>query len=337
MKFRIIKICCFILGIVVCSSLISCNEKKGELEIAFPEKFEGKSVEIISFLDSVLLANGELSDGKLNLTILENDSIRFPLFSQVLVDGRVRAFYIVESGKAVLVDSLNVAKGTALNDEFSSLMIKMDSVEDLDDLDKYVSFAEELYNGHVNSPYREYFGIEWLKYASPEKVDSFLNVSPDEFKNSSKVRYYENFAKHRALTSPGNKYSDIIGEDYKGRKQTLSSMMVPGNFTLIDFWASWCPYCIKELPELVDMYNEFSERGLDIVGVAVRDKLEDTYATVVKKEIPWKILYNTQRSPYDIYGFSGIPHHILLDGNGIIISRGENVSQIRQRLNQLLQ
>lgn len=47
------------------------------------------------------------------------------------------------------------------------------------------------------------------------------------------------------------------------------------------------------------------------------------------------MIYNTQKVPYDIYGFSGIPHHILLDPDGVIISRGENTAKIRERLEQL--
>jgi hypothetical protein len=57
---------------------------------------------------------------------------------------------------------------------------------------------------------------------------------------------------------------------------------------------------------------------------------------VAKQELPWKVLYNTQKAPYDIYGFSGIPHHILIGPDGTIISRGENADQIKERLSTLL-
>lgn len=320
----------------LCASLCGCHHAKSELEINLPDKFEGKNVEFITFADSTLVADGMVNDGKLKIELEENDSIRFPLFTQVIVDGRVRAFYIFEEGKASLADSMNVASGTPLNDEFAVLLNKLDSVEDIDDIQLYIDYAEELYNSHKESPYRDYFGIEWLKYANPERVDSFMNCAPTNFRGTKRARYYENFARLRAQTAPGNKYIDFTGEDANGRMQTLSSMIVPGKLTILDFWASWCPYCIKELPELQSLYNDYKEKGVEIIGIAVRDKPEDTKAMVDKKELPWKIMYNAQRTPYDIYGFSGIPHHILLDGNGVIISRGENVSQIKERLYNLL-
>lgn len=311
--------------------LASCGSKS-KLKIAYSDKFDGKTVELISYADSVVLAKGEIEDGELEFELNESDSLRFPLFTSVMVDGRIRAFYILEPGTAVLTDSMSVASGTVHNDEFSGLLAKLDSVENLDDLNKYVGFAEELYNAHKDTPYRDYFGVEWLKYADPQRVDSFMNTTAADFRESPRVKSFENLARHRQQTAPGNKYVDFTGENSRGLSQTLSSMIVPGHYTLLDFWASWCPYCIKELPDLMEIYEEYGPKGLDIIGVAVRDKPQDTKAIVKKRSIPWKIMYNAQKTPYDIYGFSGIPEHILLDGEGNIVSRGENLAQIKARL-----
>lgn len=314
----------------------SCSHKQSEVNLSMSDKYEGKTVELIEFADSMIFATGVVEDGKLQFLIEENDSIEFPLFAQVAVDGKVRAYCILEGGKTQINDSTSVATGSPLNDQFAVILHGIDSVSDIDDMNLYVDYVEKLYNEYKDTPFRDFLGVEWLKYAAPERVDSFMNVASSNFRGTRRVRYYENFAKHRAMTSPGNKYVDFKGENSEGRTQTLSSMIVPGHYTLIDFWASWCPYCIKDLPELFALYNDFNEKGLDIIGVAVRDKPEDTRAMVEKKEIPWKVLYNTQKIPYDIYGFSGIPHMMLLDPNGVIVSRGENVAQIRQRLEEKL-
>ena len=50
----------------------------------------------------------------------------------------------------------------------------------------------------------------------------------------------------------------------------------------------------------------------------------------------WPVVFNTERRAYDIYGFSGIPHHILLGPDGTIISRGESLRQIDARLKKAL-
>lgn len=313
-------------------ALGSCTSKEARFEMNFPEKFEGKTVELVNYADSTVVATTVVKDGVAQFVTEESDSLSFPVFMSVAVDGRIKAFYIAEPGRAVIADSLSVAKGTPLNDKFSSLMATLDSIEQTDDMTTYSDFTERAYNENRENPIGIYFGIEWLKYADPAQADSMLAKADETFRKARRVKYYEDQAHRRAATSPGQKYVDFQGENAKGRKVSLSQFVKPGQYTLIDFWASWCPYCIKELPDLKSLYDDFKDKGFNIVGVAVRDKAEDTRAMVKKRDIKWDVVYNTQKVPYDIYGFSGIPHHMLIGPDGVIISRGENAEQIRKRL-----
>lgn len=316
-------------------SLLACK-KESKIEMSFADKYEGKTVELISFADSAVLTSSVIKNGKATFYAQENDSIKFPLFTQIAIDGRIRAYHILENGSVVLADSMRVPQGTPLNKKFSVILSRLDSIENLDDMKLYSIEVEKLYNENKNSVFSPYLGVEWLKYAEPQKADSFLNLMPEQLRNSKRVKYYEKFAHLRGVTSAGMPYVDFAGETAIGKKQMFSSLIEPGKYTLVDFWASWCPYCIKELPELQQLYTDYHSKGLNIVGVAVRDKREDTTSMVKKKDISWSVLYNTQKIPYDIYGFSGIPHHMLIGPDGRIISRGENVEQIRERLQTIL-
>lgn len=316
-------------------ALCGC-QKQSKIDMSFPDKYEGKTVELMTFGDSTLIASTVINEGKASFATEENDSVRFPLFAQICVDGRVRAYYIMEEGIVQLCDSMSVPSGSPLNDRFSAMLATLDSIENLDDMALYLEYSEKAYNDNKDTPIGEYFGVEWLKYADPQKVDSFLNLSSDAFRNTRRVKHYEEFARHRALTAPGMKYTDFKGETEKGKVLPFSATIEPGKYTLVDFWASWCPYCIKELPDLLQLYADYHDKGLNIVGVAVRDKAEDTVAMVGKHGLPWTVIYNTQKTPYDIYGFSGIPHHMLIGPDGVIISRGENTEQIRSRMESLL-
>lgn len=322
-------------GAMMALVLTGCK-KESKIEMSFPDKFEGKTVEVMSFGDSTLIASSVVTDGNASFTMTENDSVRFPLFSQIVVDGRIKGYYIIEPGMAVLSDSMSVPSGTPLNERFSSLLSKLDSIENTDDMDMYLKYSEEAYNNNKDNPIGCYFGVEWLKYAEPQRVDSFLNRTSEEFRNLKKVKHYADFARLRALTAPGVKYTDFAGETAQGSVIKLSDYVKPGKYTLVDFWASWCPYCIKELPDMKQLYADYKDKGFEIVGVAVRDKTADTKAMVKKRELPWRVIYNTQRKPYDIYGFSGIPHHMLIGPDGKILSRGESVEQTRERLENLL-
>lgn len=311
-----------------------CSKKPANLSLNMSDRFEGKTVELISYADSAIMASTTVSDGKAAFS-LPVDSIDGKGLMSIVIDGRIRGFYVPEAGDALITDSMYVAKGTPLNDRLGVLMQRLDSVESLDDMDKYVAFSEQTYNENKDNPLGTYFGVEWLKYADPLRVDSMLDESPADFRDSRRVTYYKRFAELRSATSPGKVYTDMAGEDVNGNAIKLSQFVKPGRYTLVDFWASWCPYCIKELPDMIRLYENWNGRGLDIVGVAVRDKTADTQSAIEKNGIIWPSLFNTQRTAYDIYGFSGIPHHILIGPDGKIISRGESIAQIEQRLETL--
>ena len=119
----------------------SCR-KESELTVKFPSKFEGKSVELISLLDSVRVDSAKVSGGVACFSVPSAGS---PVFMQVTVDGRVRAYYVSEPGHAV-ADTLGNITGTPLNDRLSELLVQLDSVENLDDTKAYTEFVEIKYN-----------------------------------------------------------------------------------------------------------------------------------------------------------------------------------------------
>ena len=323
-------------SLLLAASLMGgCKKEQSSLEARFPEKFEGKTVEMVSFADSAILSSGVVRDGRVlfdNADILSDT----PRLVELTIDGRVKAFAVIEPGKAVLSDSLHAATGTPLNDRFATLMARLDSVESLDDINAYVDFADRQYADNRENPLGQYFALEVIKFAEPARVDSLLAILPADFKESRKARRFIRFAELRKGTAPGNTYTDFSAPDKNGRDVKLSDLIVPGHYTIVDFWASWCPWCIKELPRLKEILDIYGGKGVDIVGVAVRDKIEDTENSVARHEIPWRIMYNAQRVPYDIYGFTGIPHLMLIGPDGKIIARGESADQTAKRLETIL-
>lgn len=220
--------------------------------------------------------------------------------------------------------------------KFNKIQAVLDAVDELDDVNLYGDVTGILMNTFKEGPQGEYLTLEYIRFGNPERVDSVLATMPETFRNREDVRRYVDMAHARINTAPGKKYVDFEGENAEGGKINLSSLVKPGEYTLIDFWASWCPYCIREIPALKEILNEYGPKGFNIVGVAVRDEPAKTKAMVEKKSIPWPVLYNMDRIPYNIYGFVGIPHHILVSPDGTIISRGESAEQIAARLGKLL-
>ena len=310
--------------------LMACGKKESGLELSYPD-FEGETVELISFSDSTVLKSAVVKDGKV---IFDNSDLlgKEPRLAQVVIDGRVKGFFIIEEGKALLADSMSVATGTPLNDSFSRGIQQLDSVENLNDMIAYAEFAKKKYLDNKDGVLGEYFGVEWIKYGEPKEVLKMIAESPEKFRKSKKVERYGRYASLRARTAAGEKYADFTATQQDGSRVALSDYVKAGKYTLVDFWASWCPYCVKELPELKELYAKYKDRGFEVVGVAVRDEPADTEAAVKRHGLTWPVIKNAGKVPYDVYGFSGIPHLIRIGPDGRIVARGESAAQTATRL-----
>ena len=96
----------------------------------------------------------------------------------------------------------------------------------------------------------------------------------------------------------------------------------------MDFWASWCGPCIREIPNIKAVYEKYAGDQFDILSVAVWDDPEETVKAANSLELKWNQIINTQQTATDIYGIDGIPHIILFGPDGTIIKRdlrGENI------------
>ena len=319
------KLSVFFMGLTI---LTGCTTKEYKIEADFSEKFNGKTVVLATYDDTVAIDSAKIENNQ----VVFNGEIDNPCLAQLMIDGRTKAYVVVEPGKIVLADSVYVGKGTKLNDRMSEIICRMDSVEALDNMKIYVDFVGQQYNENKENPLGLFFATEYVRFNELPIIDSLLNFAPQSIKDSHRVEKYRNAAVLRAATTPGKIFTDFSALQPNEKEMKLSDIAGKGKYVLVDFFASWCPYCIKEFPDLKEIYTQYKDKGFEIVGVAVRDKEEDTRLTVEKHELEWVIMYNAARKPYDIYGFTGIPHLMLLDKDGVIVSRGESPKQISERL-----
>jgi peroxiredoxin len=312
----------------------SCGSRN-ELKIQFPDRFEGKDATLAIYSDSTELLTLPITNGEVTFDYSQMEGLEMPRLVQVMVDGRVRAVAVAEEGTTT-IDSTYTISGTPLNERFNRLMNQCDSVESLDDMELYNAFVKKLYQENKTTPLGEFFGTELIRFAETPEIESILADAPATLKNSHRVKRYVAAAKLRSATAPGAKFIDFAATQPSGKTAQLSDYAGKGKWVLVDFWASWCPYCIKDLPKLDSLYTEFAPAGLEIVGVAVRDKAEDTSLAIEKHGIRWPVIYNAEQKPYEIYGFTGIPHLMLIRPDGVIESRGETPQQVSNRLRKAL-
>ena len=142
-------------------------------------------------------------------------------------------------------------------------------------------------------------------------------------------------AENREATQDGGKFIDFK-VDYKGTTKRLSDYVGRGKYTLVDFWASWCGPCMRQVPVLKEIQAKYKDQGLDVVGVAMWDEPEATESAIVKHGITWDNIIDAQNIPADIYGISSIPCIILFGPDGTILSRGKQGDELRAAVDQAM-
>jgi thiol-disulfide isomerase/thioredoxin len=137
-------------------------------------------------------------------------------------------------------------------------------------------------------------------------------------------------------TSPGKTVPEIvIPRDQKG---ALLLSEIPARYTLVVFWASWCPHCSEMLPKLEKLYERYSRSDLEILAISLDNKKKDWEDAIQKNGFTW-INYSELKGwdcsiAYD-YGIRATPTLILVDPKRTVIAKPRNPEMLQQKLFEL--
>lgn len=202
-----------------------------------------------------------------------------------------------------------------------------------DQLDMIYSFLEQ-----KKSSYMAPFVISrYLVYELDDKaldslllqIDSTVHNSMDYIKLSQRLEVLKKVAVGQPVT-------DFTLNDPHGNPVSLSSFR--GKILLIDFWASWCGPCRRENPNVVKLYNDFNDKGFEILGVSFDEDFNRWVGAIEDDQLTWPHVSDLQgwgSAAGKIYGINSIPATVLVDREGVIVAKNLRGEELRKKLEEL--
>ena len=168
------------------------------------------------------------------------------------------------------------------------------------------------------------------------KAEALLQQAGDRLRAEESITKMVERLRRVEATQAGAQFVDFEGVDDANKAVRLSDYVGKGHYVLVDFWASWCGPCRREIAHLKKVRDAYTDKGLVILGTVVWDEMEDHLKAMKELEITWPQIFNKTEAT-ELYGIAGIPQIILFDPTGKIVARDLRGEEINKLLDKALQ
>jgi thiol-disulfide isomerase/thioredoxin len=110
----------------------------------------------------------------------------------------------------------------------------------------------------------------------------------------------------------------FVFKDLQGHEQRLQDYR--GKWVLINFWATWCPPCLEEIPDLAELHEAHKNKDLVVIGVALDSTRESVVEFIAKKKIGYPMVFGDYNMAEQVGEVEALPTSYLYDPTGKLVS-----------------
>ena len=279
---------------------------------------------------NVFAENSQI-DVRVNVDSLENAVVTGSTIHDELMDFKSYLAPLDEKS-AELSEQYREASASSNSERMELIIAQYDElrIEQVDMIKKFVASK--------SSSYIAPFIIQrYLSYdMTVEELDETLASIDTSIYNSTE--YIDLIDRVTILKSVaiGMPAVDFALNDTTGNPIAISAFK--GKFLLIDFWASWCGPCRRENPNVVKLYNDFSDKGFEIIGVSFDEDRGKWIKAIQDDELTWPHVSDLKgwgSAAGKLYAVKSIPATVLLDRDGNIVAKNLRGDALREKLEEL--
>ena len=286
-----------------------------------------------------------VKDGKFEIS----GNVSRPIYSKLMVQLEIEVEgkkdtttvgipFILEPGNIKMDSEWALLKGTPLNDASIAMCIKLGELAKAGEKEKLKQEAFNFVKQHAADPASIFVIVQAPNFMEAKDILTMIDMCSEDMQHTnidfSLLR--EKVTIEAQAPQEGDMFRDFAVE-YEGKTTRLSDYVGKGQYVLVDFWASWCVPCRREIPNLIAAYNKYKDKGLQVLGVAAWDEPDNTKKAIEEDKIPYPQILNSQKIAADTYGIAAIPRIILFAPDGTILANGLRGAEIEKRLSVIFE